>query len=80
MLIKEITRRVNLEGIFQAVYTAGVLLPKPIAVCRLVHSALCCLYVSYKINMHLSLEDMLYKPNIVSVHVYYYMYIVCFLG
>ena len=36
VLIKEITRRVNLEGIFQAVYTAGILLPKPIAVCRCV--------------------------------------------
>lgn len=34
VLIKEITRRVNREGIFQAVYTAGVLLPKPISVCR----------------------------------------------
>lgn len=34
VLIKEITRRVNLEGIFQAVYTAGVLLPKPISICR----------------------------------------------
>ena len=41
VLIKEITRRVNLEGIFQAVYTAGILLPKPIAVCRCV-----CVYVS----------------------------------
>ncbi|KAG8138923.1 putative Glycylpeptide N-tetradecanoyltransferase protein, partial [Naja naja] len=29
VLIREITRRVNLEGIFQAVYTAGVVLPKP---------------------------------------------------
>ena len=28
VLIKEITRRVNLAGIFQAVYTAGVVLPK----------------------------------------------------
>jgi hypothetical protein len=36
VLIKEITRRVHLEGIFQAVYTAGVLLPKPVSVCRLV--------------------------------------------
>ena len=35
VLIKEITRRVNQENIFQAVYTAGVLLPKPVAVCRL---------------------------------------------
>lgn len=34
VLIREITRRVNLEGIFQAVYTAGVVLPKPVACCR----------------------------------------------
>ena len=34
VLIKEITRRVNLEGIFQAVYTAGIVLPKPVATCR----------------------------------------------
>ena len=31
VLIKEITRRVNLQNIWQAVYTAGALLPKPIA-------------------------------------------------
>jgi len=30
VLIREITRRVNLLGIWQAVYTAGVLLPKPV--------------------------------------------------
>ena len=35
VLIREITRRVNRRGIFQAVYTAGVILPKPIAKCRL---------------------------------------------
>lgn len=35
VLIKEITRRVNLQGIFQAVYTAGVILPSPVAKCRL---------------------------------------------
>ena len=40
VLIKEITRRVNLEGIFQAVYTAGVLLPKPISVCQYWHRSL----------------------------------------
>lgn len=34
VLIKEITRRVNLEGIFQAVYTAGVILPTPVSKCR----------------------------------------------
>eukprot|EP00112_Aurelia_sp_Birch-Aquarium-sp1_P014249 Seg3063.2 transcript_id=Seg3063.2/GoldUCD/mRNA.D3Y31 product="Glycylpeptide N-tetradecanoyltransferase 2" protein_id=Seg3063.2/GoldUCD/D3Y31 len=40
VLIKEITRRVNMEGIFQAVYTAGVVLPKPVATCRYWHRSL----------------------------------------
>ena len=40
VLIKEITRRVNLKGIFQAVYTAGVVLPKPVAECRYWHRSL----------------------------------------
>lgn len=37
VLIREITRRVNLEGIFQAVYTAGIVLPKPVGTCRYWH-------------------------------------------
>lgn len=40
VLIREITRRVNLTGIFQAVYTAGVVLPKPVTTCRYWHRAL----------------------------------------
>ncbi|MEW5315763.1 MAG: hypothetical protein WDW38_007169 [Sanguina aurantia] len=40
VLIKEITRRVNLHGIWQAAYTAGVLIPKPIATCRYWHRSL----------------------------------------
>lgn len=40
VLIREITRRVNLRGIFQAVYTAGVVLPKPISTCRYWHRSL----------------------------------------
>lgn len=40
VLIKEITRRVNLKGIFQATYTAGVVIPKPIAQCRYHHRTL----------------------------------------
>ena len=40
VLIREITRRVNCEGIFQAVYTAGVVLPKPVATCRYWHRSL----------------------------------------
>lgn len=34
VLIREITRRVHEKGLFQAVYTAGVVLPKPVACCR----------------------------------------------
>ena len=37
VLIKEITRRVNLTGIFQAVYTAGTVLPVPISSARYYH-------------------------------------------
>jgi len=40
LLIKEVTRRVNRTGIWQAVYTAGVVLPKPITVCRYWHRSL----------------------------------------
>ncbi|KAK2182853.1 hypothetical protein NP493_333g02028 [Ridgeia piscesae] len=40
VLIREITRRVNCKGIFQAVYTAGVVLPKPVASCRYWHRSL----------------------------------------
>ncbi|XP_068626221.1 glycylpeptide N-tetradecanoyltransferase 2 [Battus philenor] len=40
VLIREITRRVNLAGIFQGVYTAGIVLPKPIATCRYWHRSL----------------------------------------
>lgn len=37
VLIKEITRRVNKFDIWQALYTAGVVLPSPISVCRYTH-------------------------------------------
>lgn len=40
VLIKEITRRVNLKDIWQAVYTAGVLLPKPVVECQYWHRSL----------------------------------------
>uniref|UniRef100_A0A8C5VIT1 Glycylpeptide N-tetradecanoyltransferase n=1 Tax=Microcebus murinus TaxID=30608 RepID=A0A8C5VIT1_MICMU len=40
VLIQEITRQVHLEGIFQAVYTAGVVLPKPVGTCRYWHQSL----------------------------------------
>ena len=50
VLIKEITRRVNMEGIFQAVYTAGVVLPKPVATCR--YALVFCDFMSYKIFIY----------------------------
>ena len=37
---REITRRVNCQGLFQAVYTAGVVLPKPVGTCRYWHRSL----------------------------------------
>jgi len=40
VLIKEVTRRINLRGVWQAVYTAGVVLPKPMAECRYYHRSL----------------------------------------
>jgi glycylpeptide N-tetradecanoyltransferase len=40
VLIKEITRRCHLEGIFQAIYTGGVVLPTPISTCRYYHRTL----------------------------------------
>lgn len=38
--MQEITRRVNLRGIWQAAYTAGVLLPKPVATAQYWHRSL----------------------------------------
>eukprot|EP00762_Andalucia_godoyi_P003150 ANDGO_01075.mRNA.1 Glycylpeptide N-tetradecanoyltransferase 1 len=40
VLIGEITRRVHLKDIWQAVYTAGILLPKPVARCQYWHRSL----------------------------------------
>ncbi|KAF3483967.1 uncharacterized protein GIQ15_03291 [Arthroderma uncinatum] len=40
VLIKEITRRCYLRGVFQAVYTVGIVLPTPISSCRYYHRAL----------------------------------------
>lgn len=40
VLIKEITRRCYLDGIYQAVYTAGVVLPTPVSSCRYYHRSL----------------------------------------
>lgn len=37
VLIKEVTRRVNLRNIFTAVYTSGTLLPRPFTECRYWH-------------------------------------------
>ncbi|KAJ9137638.1 Glycylpeptide N-tetradecanoyltransferase [Coniochaeta hoffmannii] len=40
VLIKEITRLCNLDGVWQAIYTAGVVLPKPVSTCRYYHRAI----------------------------------------
>ncbi len=40
VLIKEVTRRCYLNDIYQALYTAGTLLPTPISTCRYYHRSL----------------------------------------
>eukprot|EP01098_Paradermamoeba_levis_P004576 TRINITY_DN1959_c0_g1_i1.p1 TRINITY_DN1959_c0_g1~~TRINITY_DN1959_c0_g1_i1.p1 ORF type:complete len:412 (-),score=110.65 TRINITY_DN1959_c0_g1_i1:26-1261(-) len=40
LLIREITRRVNLTDVWQAVYTGGIVIPKPVASCRYWHRSL----------------------------------------
>lgn len=40
LLIKEITRRCYQVGIYQALYTAGILLPTPVSTCRYFHRSL----------------------------------------
>ena len=40
VLIKEITRRVNLTGVWQAVYTSGTVIPKPVGSARYFHRLL----------------------------------------
>ncbi|KAD0423214.1 hypothetical protein R6Q59_028731 [Mikania micrantha] len=40
VMIKEVTRRVHLENIWQATYTAGVVLPTPISTCQYWHRSL----------------------------------------
>lgn len=40
LLIKEITRRVNLHNIWQALYSSGTVLPKPVSTCRYGHRPL----------------------------------------
>lgn len=40
VLIQEVTRQVNLTGIWQALYTAGIILPSPISTARYYHRPL----------------------------------------
>ncbi|KAI4250091.1 MAG: hypothetical protein L6R40_000263 [Gallowayella cf. fulva] len=40
VLIQEITRRCYALGIFQAIYTGGIVLPKPVSSCRYFHRSL----------------------------------------
>ncbi|CCE28811.1 probable NMT1-N-myristoyltransferase [Claviceps purpurea 20.1] len=40
VLIKEVTRVSNLDSVWQGLYTAGVVLPRPVSTCRYYHRAL----------------------------------------
>jgi len=40
VLIREVTRRCNVEGVWQAAYTAGIVIPKPVGRCQYWHRSL----------------------------------------
>ncbi len=40
VLIKEVTRLSNLEGVWQGLYTAGIVLPRPVSTCQYYHRPL----------------------------------------
>jgi len=40
VLIKEVTRKCNMEGVYQAIYTGGTILPTPVSTCRYYHRPL----------------------------------------
>lgn len=40
VLIKEVTRRCYVHGVYQAIYTAGIVLPTPVSTCRYFHRSL----------------------------------------
>lgn len=40
VMIKEVTRRCNLEQVWQAIYTGGIVLPTPVSTCRYFHRAI----------------------------------------
>ncbi|EON62557.1 hypothetical protein W97_01781 [Coniosporium apollinis CBS 100218] len=40
VLIQEVTRRCYVQGVYQAIYTAGILLPAPVSTCRYFHRSL----------------------------------------
>ncbi|KAI0034011.1 Myristoyl-CoA:protein N-myristoyltransferase, N-terminal domain-containing protein [Vararia minispora EC-137] len=40
VLIKELTRQCHLKGIFQAIYTGGIVIPTPVSTCRYFHRTL----------------------------------------
>jgi glycylpeptide N-tetradecanoyltransferase len=40
VLIKEVTRQCHLKGVFQGIYTAGIVIPTPISTCRYYHRTL----------------------------------------
>ncbi|XP_051894375.1 glycylpeptide N-tetradecanoyltransferase 1-like [Pristis pectinata] len=84
VLIREITRRVNLEGSYQAVYTAGVVLPKPTpktpglrpmtcadvkSVCRLLREYLKQFYLTPIMNEEEVAHWFLPQENIIETYV-----------
>jgi glycylpeptide N-tetradecanoyltransferase len=73
VLIKEVTRRVNLQGRWQAVYTAGAMLPRPVAKCRYYHRTLNAKkLIEVRIRLLYSLTCDYYYNHYYYRHHYYY--------
>lgn len=73
MMIKEVTRRTNLRGIFQAVYTASLNLPNKLSTIKYYHRIINVKKISsigfYTLpNDKLSIYEKLYKVNMPKIH------------
>jgi glycylpeptide N-tetradecanoyltransferase len=67
VLIKEVTRQVHLKGVFQAIYTAGVVIPTPVSVCRYVVQTAITLVVKPAVPLHRYYHRLMNIPKLVDI-------------
>ncbi|KAI0647303.1 N-myristoyl transferase [Trametes meyenii] len=66
VLIKEVTRQCHLKGVFQALYTGGVLLPTPVSTCRYYHR---CLNIPKLVAVHFtSIPSSMTQARMIRLH------------